>query len=380
MNIPATFAGTTAEDILVELPKGVAEASVTKMPAGWTSVQDGRDLRLSGPPLERPRGYARVEIGRVDAPEKVKVKLFSTVEKIFDERDEVVQLPPFKVATALDFILSLPSQVSPGETIEFSPLDLGRTPADGTWTLAGVDANKAAGLVGVTAAPRYVVELPRTLGLGSAMAVTYTGPWGVQSVDVAAAKNVRVISLPLEFSPVPFITDCTPRIFVDQVMCVCGWFPTEESRNGILLSGNPLGRPIAASNRTVMIRIPSQTAPGQQQISGDRAAGYSEADQAEFVVLGVGGEIDQEKLWLGEATSLRLWVIGTEEVLPLRLTNTTPQIVSVDGGADQVVTTSGGPSNEVKRMVQGIQVGDFVIKYRLDTDPCPCAGEQTFGR
>ena len=87
----------------------------------------------------------------------------------------------------------------------------------------------------------------------------------------------------------------------------------------------------------------------------------------------MGGSIDRERLLRGESTPLALWVEGTEEVVELRLTNTTPAIISLQGGESQVVATSGGADNRVEGTVQGLQPGPFNLLYELSADPCPCA-------
>jgi hypothetical protein len=45
----------------------------------------------------------------------------------------------------------------------------------------------------------------------------------------------------------------------------------------------------------------------------------------------------------------------------LLLKNHTPLIISFQEGDEQVVTTSGGSPNDVRRTVQGIKAGEFNI-------------------
>ena len=69
---------------------------------------------------------------------------------------------------------------------------------------------------------------------------------------------------------------------------------------------------------------------------------------------------------------MRLAVEGTERPVSVRLTNATPEVISLEGGDEQVVTTSGGADNRVVRTVRAVGRGDFDLRWELDLPSCPC--------
>ena len=93
---------------------------------------------------------------------------------------------------------------------------------------------------------------------------------------------------------------------------------------------------------------------------------------ARVEVLSLAGDVDRNELLRGQSTPLRLQILGTAEALEIRLKNTTPGIISMSGGDDQVVRTSGGASNIYQGTVRGLSPGDFNITYELTTGSCPC--------
>jgi hypothetical protein len=72
---------------------------------------------------------------------------------------------------------------------------------------------------------------------------------------------------------------------------------------------------------------------------------------------------------------MRLKILGTDQPLPLKITNKTPTVINVAGGVVQMVNTSGGANNYVERSVQGIHRGNFNIEYSLNYDQCGSTGK-----
>ena len=79
-------------------------------------------------------------------------------------------------------------------------------------------------------------------------------------------------------------------------------------------------------------------------------------------MLAVEGPIDQNELWKGQSTTMRLPVVGSEERLPLRIVNKTPATIAIDGGVNQLVDSAGGADNALTRSVRGIMKGNFNIE------------------
>jgi hypothetical protein len=275
----------------------------------------------------------------------------------------------------------LRSASKPGhQTVRLSPEEILNATHDwATWTperfraamqaLRGADtvapsiAPAATNIIGVTADSfRYVGAIE------TVMQATFDDQYGYPVVHAE-----RPLYLVPGFVPEnPKISGCTPMGFPGQTFCVCGAFPG-DSANSLYLDGEILGPPVSSSGMVSYFTVPQNTSAGPHQVTGDPAAGYGPSDRAQVTALVVGGSIDQNKLWSGQSTTLRLWVEGTTESLKLRLRNHTPSVVAVEGGEDQVVSTSGGKPNDLSRTVSAGTPGNFNITYSLDAPPCPCA-------
>jgi hypothetical protein len=382
------------DGVRIQFPKRVPESLVPGyLPEGWAFEVDGKLLEISGPAVTPPLRF-RFDLD-VAVPKKLQVEILSGGEVLFREKGiEVLSLPRAELASVLDDVLRLPAVLSPGDQVDFRPLDFAQTPPGGQWVIGGVEATEAlpsgsegsasqlllpllAPPAGGTAAslpsPGYTCHLPADFAPGVPTWVTYVDAWGQPLVEVPAVPEVQVVAH-TPVAPRPAIVDATPHVFPGRVFCVCGHMPTAESRQGLLANGEALGAPVSASSSMVYIRIPASFGPGPVAVTGDPGAGYGAEDEAQTIVLGVGGHIDREVMKTGQKTPLRLWIDGTSEPLDLELVNDTPQIISIEGGVKQTVTTTGGDPNQVVRTVNAESPGDFNITYRLAADPCPCAG------
>lgn len=369
--------GARIDAVRLDLPENLAaSARPVGLPEGWTSDRAGGELALSGPPTSLPL-VLRIELeGATRAPSLVNLRLVADGRLVYAGSGlRVAALAPAAPVTELTDALLLPALLHPGETVVLRPLDPARTPRGGTWTVAGVTAREApepsesAGSSG--GAVRYELELPADLAPGTPISVTYTDPWGERLVEVAAAPDVEVRPLPEPLPASPRLLGATPKAFGDKNFCVWGWFPSEEAAAGLALDGESLGGPLTYGRTVLWFSVPPGAAPGEHAVTGDPGAGYPADDAATLRVLALGGSIDQERLWRGQSTPLRLWIEGTDEPVTLELTNDTPDVVSLDRGERQVVTTSGGSPNQVERTVHAVQRGDFNITFKMETDACP---------
>ncbi|MCB1024221.1 MAG: hypothetical protein KDB79_07520, partial [Acidobacteria bacterium] len=146
------------------------------------------------------------------------------------------------------------------------------------------------------------------------------------------------------------------------------------------------GTPLAGSTDSLIV-LPTGLAPGKHVITwdiskfdtigGEPWAVPSASEKVEFLVLGVEASIDQNKLFTGQGTTLRLKITGTDEAIPIEFENKTPEIIEMEGGTKQVINTTGGGENSVERGVKGLKRGKFDIKYKLTLPPCPCSPQET---
>ena len=214
-------------------------------------------------------------------------------------------------------------------------------------------------------------DLPDDLVPGGGIALQYVDLYGDVVVDVPSVPGVEVVEPAAD--GVARILDATPLASAGQQACVCGVFPGPEAWNRLLLDGEALGPPVSASSRMAWVTLPADAVLGPHVVAGAPEPGFPADDRATIVVVTIGGEIDSQKLQRLETTPLRLWVEGTSEPVELRLRNETPSIISIDGGDDQRILTTGGEPNQLERTVRGLSPGAFDIQYELTGAACPCA-------
>ncbi len=375
LQTPVSVGGAPVDEVQFEIPARVAKgARAVGLPPGWQMDQKKGEIFCSGPPVEDKSFLAiSLELGKADPPDRVPVRVLGGGDVLLEQTPTVTKLPKLETATSLDWILRLPQVISPGEEVEFAPLDLERTPAGGEWAIGGVAAESVAGQQ-VGEEPRYRYTLPVDWDFKLRLGVRYTDPWGEKLIE-AEATETDISPPPTRRPAGPHITGCTPKAFSNGSICVCGWFPDRASRNGITFNGKPLGRPVSATNRVLNFVLPAESTPGEFEIGSNPAGGVTSQETVGGELIRIGGFVDQERLMKGQSTSLRLWIEGTEDPLPIRLVNNAPNIASLEGGEEQSATTSGGAENDLERMINAKTPGQFHLTYTLKLDPCPCADE-----
>jgi hypothetical protein len=368
--VPARLGNELVDQVSVELPGRMAwRARATKLPTGWTIRRDGKRLVFAGPSSAKGNPVAvTVDLGgRAAAPETVQVEAFSHGRRVHTVTAKVQKLKPVKTVPPKQ-ALRLPQALSAGQEIVFLPFEEAGLPQWGAWSIAGLEPTR----IPDVEPPAYRFTVPDDWAVGLELWVSYRDVWGEEWVR--GMTETSVIPPPHETPPTPKITDATPRVLAGGTLCVCGWFPTPESRSGVSMNGTPLGDPAGSSPETLMFVLPPDTPPGLCEIVGRSQAGFGPRERAGTALIGVRGSIDRSRLLRGESTPLRLQVYGTEEPLTLTLRNHTPEIITIDGGVEQDVTTSGGAENSLVRNVKGHTPGDFNIVYELEGSGCPCAG------
>ncbi|HEY5839177.1 MAG TPA: hypothetical protein VIT19_09085, partial [Pyrinomonadaceae bacterium] len=407
---------TTVDGVEVTLPEELVKAAMV-VPLDGSKTVKGKDGITWTSDL--PTTTVRL---RIDFPQSIADKLDKALKdglKLkFKLGDEVIGTQTFKVTNAaptsvfveLDKVGMFPPKFHPGIN-SFSPYD-GYTNEDGTWDVklktdkgpldlpvSPVVTNEAFMRGAGYTPPKRDLSLDQTY-FDTPKKPKEPGPLGfivppdlpadafieLKFVDQFGRLRVGAVVTADKFVDLgqpPFLITCTPKIFMGDKLCVCGFFPNQFTRGQLMLDGKPLGA-LAGSLDTIVFQ-PKGLRPGRHIIDWNvdafKSPTYSEfgrrqppstLEQVEFVLLEVQGTIDQNALYTGQGTALRLKIIGSEEKLNIQLDNLTPEIVEVEGGASQVVTTSGGANNTVEKNVRGTKRGNFNIKYRLALPPCPC--------
>jgi hypothetical protein len=362
-------------ELRVDLGKKAArDCRTTVTPTGWQLESKGGTVVVSGPATPAPV-FVRLEpSGVVVPPGPVKVGVISNGDRVFDSRVAIsYRGEAFPEPDAVGDLIVLPPAAMPGERVTATVVDPGRARVEGRWRVGDVDGSSE-----TTRGPdeSYTVtfEIPGDVGPGEPIELIYVDPFGETTVATDISSDVNILP-PTDTEAPPRIDGGQRYVFLGETGCVCGFFPTEASRRGLVVGGLPIGEPVAASSSSVVFRLPEGLTPGEHLVSTDPSTGFQPAAEHKIIVLGLSGSIDQELLMRGQSTPMQIVVEGTEEPLELRLTNTTPQVISLEGGEEGVVTTSGGSPNTVERIVHGIRRGDFNVAYEMANDPCPCGPE-----
>lgn len=270
-----------------------------------------------------------------------------------------------KTIEHLEGLVRLPPLVSPGETIDLTPLNPARTPPDGRWLVAGVEAQPAA--------DGLRVQLPADLDPMGPLPVVYTDSRGKRLVEASGLEQVRIVPV-LQTPSTPRLSRCGSRWVQDGVACACGWFPDETARRGVLIDGRPAGSFVAQSRRSVCARV----GLGPHRLSGSLAAGFEPSrDEGRVDAVQIRRFPPFLSLKPLQSVSITWMVLGTKEPVRLRLRNTAPDLATLDGGTVQTVATSGGLRNAASRDVRWLAgSGPFRIEAEVEDSASPFLGEE----
>ena len=379
---PASVAGRAIDEIRLRVGRDVARgASAALLPDGWRARADGAELRLAGAAAAGADSLVArfvvpgVSQAVVAALKQARIELFADGDRLVRAEVPVDRRPAVDPDVPLDEVIGLPPVVVAGDTITLTPYDLTLTPYGGTWQIESADEAAAdpemsepvAGEPAADGPPDYSFDLKLGASLGAdlKLKVKYTDEWGDVLVEGDAPTLELLPDLPGEGAS---IAGCTDKSFRGRVFCVCGWFPDEAARSRLTIDGTPLGDPLTSSRRVLYFRLPEQIAPGPHTVALAGADG-----SASIEVLELSGQIDQDELLRGQSTPIHITIAGTRDALSLRLVNHAPGAISLEGGDDQVITTSGGGTNSWTGRVQGHTPGDFHLTYELTAGRCPCA-------
>lgn len=379
---PPALGGRAIDEIRLRVGRDIARgASAAVLPEGWQARADGADLRLAGPAAAGDGSLVArfvmpgVSQAALAALKQARIELLADGDRLVRADVPVDRRPAVDPDVPLDQVLGLPPVVVAGDTITLKPYDLTLTPYGGTWQIesadeAAADPEMSEPVAGEPAADApldysFDLKLGASLGADLKFKVKYTDEWGDVLVEGEAPTLELLPDLPGEGAS---IAGCTDKSFRGRVFCVCGWFPDEAARSRLTIDGAPLGDPLTSSRRVLYFRLPEAIAPGPHTVALAGADG-----SASIEVLELSGQIDQDELLRGQSTPIHITIAGTRDALSLRLVNHAPGSISLEGGDDQVITTSGGETNTWTGRVQGHTPGNFHLTYELTTGRCPCA-------
>jgi len=360
---PLSIGGEQVTMVRIEVPRKIArDALVHTLPDGWTMTIDKGWLVFSGPPLTVGDDLALgAVLGNPLITDEIGVNIRGGGGTLAKGDVPLTKWPEIGPPLDPDEVTNFPPVVPVAGPVGFDVNQPDLPP--GTWEV-GEDEAVELDTGGFTVNLGYTWETELKLD------VSYTDLWGETLVD-GTLDEVELVPAGDPEDP-PRITDCSPKILSGGTLCVCGYFPTFASQESLTLNGRPLGYPKSSSEWILTFQLP-EIPPGEFTVVGPESAGYPADSTASGIHIAVGGEIDRDKLMRGDSTPLKLWLEGTEEPMTLHLWNATPAIVTLDGGNDQMVTTSGGSPNQLERTVHAVSVGDFTLSYELSGHWCSCA-------
>jgi len=256
-----------------------------------------------------------------------------------------VWLPP--VVSAGDFIRLSVEPVSskkPAPEPELPPLAL-RVEGRPTLPVDGKNALRA--------------QLPVELSVAGRLDIAVIGEAGVR-LDYG---DVRVLPKPPSSSR-PHFDLCGPQVTTNAVICLCGWFPDETAWRSLLVDGKP-ALPLAASSRSACLRM----SEGSHRITGSAPSFNREsAATVDYVKI---SEDKPNKVVVNQPYTYTWTVVGTSRPVRLRVRNLTPGILRLEGGDDQVISTSGGRSNSISRAATMTSSGPSHIQAEMLADDSP---------
>jgi hypothetical protein len=351
------------------------------LPEGWTFKADGKRLELKrlelkGPPMPTPRLFFRFDAvpgaGAVKELPRKRCQFRARVRARDFEWQAVIGLEPrVKLSATLDGALNLPPLTSEGEPF-VGTIPHSHGPTKGTWTLRIRDT----GMTAIDAAPpedvyRNIGGLTGTFKpffgrVHPDLRFTFVDHYGEKLID--APGDWRL--MPQAPSCVTSMTGGSTMAFAGKPACVSGCFTDLGGPARFKLDGTEDLAILAASTQSVVVAIPDNTPPGSRWIGFDSAGGSKASSRHVLQIVQLRGTIADADLFTGQATTMRLDIVGTDKKLPLIVWNRDPWVIDLEGGVRQTVETSGGAANSATRSVTGIMRGDFAIDYSLNLPQC----------
>ncbi len=373
--VPGMVDGKPVDAVSVDLePKVTKAAEPGFLQPHWKWIQTPKGLKLVGPPAGGP-GMISAGFGvplKFQLPKNLKLTLYGDQKVLASPYVPILPLNPPQLIVDPSRAVRIPQSMTPGGKIWFAPLDKKFTPGGGTWKVDGLTPQWN----GSYDRPIYKFDLPKDFKLSpqQSLRISYTDPWGETLVD-GPVNDVKV-EPQAPPSDRPLVSGWTPMVEKGHPLTLCGNF-TPESADDLRVNDQSIEPFVLASSERTLVLSTDFFELGELVVSAREGSGIAIADSAPAVLIAVSGAMDSAKLMRGESTAIELIVDGSLRPVVLKVENTTPGIVSIKGGNDQIVMTSGGGTNKATRWVNALRPGKFDINFRLALGSGPCTSDSS---
>ena len=356
-----------ADGARIDFPESV-RGSADVLPNGWTAKFDGKTFTAGGPVTDSVSiRVLPTDPGSVDKMigKQCRIRLSLGGREFLDQRIPISAIQATPVITG-----TLPAVVTAGRGM-WGSIDKG-VPQDVQPHLV-YDGGK----ISTVLLPTEYSTLDKTR---FALRPSFVGRFKVSENDSPQPAEFKIVWYDRFRYPLAEINSrmvvmpeqsCTGGVaggdrlaFAGQNVCVTGCLSDDAKALSALLDGGRELTPVAGAGSSWMFQVPADATPGPHTID------FKGGGTHQVGVLAVEGAIDQNELWRGTSTTMRLRVIGSEERLPLRITNKTPSTITITGGVSQIIDSPGGAANAITRSVTGIRKGNFNIEYSLNLPAC----------
>lgn len=148
----------------------------------------------------------------------------------------------------------------------------------------------------------------------------------------------------------------------DQATMTGSGFDGNAASNAVTLDGQAV--PVLASSPSeIIVSVPQGMDLGRRDVVVETQQGSSQPKSMNVVRLGV--QSDSAVLQRGKRGKLEVTVSGTDQPIPLRIVNVSPEIITLTQGDVSEVTSSGGYDNRAALKVRGVSPGAFRISAEI---------------
>jgi hypothetical protein len=148
----------------------------------------------------------------------------------------------------------------------------------------------------------------------------------------------------------------------DRFAIIGGGFCGDADKNEVTIDGEK-ALVLASSPLALQVLPPPEQLPGMARV--EVVCGKLNVGGFSVIFLSLELEADASPMTPGQVRTVKVYVKGTTEKVPLQARNLSPQVVQLSGGKAVRLLSSGGEENEAKLTLKGLNHGKMLISIRL---------------